>query len=166
MKNNTCPYEDSVSDAIRTGQWFEELAIHVTQCENCAEIKQISCWMSKVADNLCDASLAPNPDIIWLKAQWDTQARLEKRVLRMMILTQVIMISVLSAALSLLILRFWPAVNSMIERFLAWMSNALANPAISSLKQPVSFLSSPVFILLCMAIGCLALMPRLRKPFG
>jgi hypothetical protein len=166
MNDKECPYEDSVTQAMHTGQWHEGLRTHVSQCKYCAEIIQVSRWMSSMAESCRDASPAPDPGVTWLKAQWAEQLRREERALRPVILAQVLAKSGVFVALAFLILWIWPVVNPLILRFLAWAPHALINPSIPSIQGPMARLSSPISIMLFLAAGCLVLMPRLRKPFG
>ena len=51
MNDKACPHEDSVVQAVRNGRWSEALRAHVSQCEYCSEVEQISRFMSNVAKN-------------------------------------------------------------------------------------------------------------------
>ncbi len=162
MTDEVCPYEDSIAQAINTGQWNEDLRTHVTRCENCAEAVQMSYWMSNLAERWRSADPVPNPNLIWLKAQLATQQHLEKRALRLGILVQAVALFSFLVIVSVLILRIWPRIDLFIVRCLLWLPGPLLSPSIPLIEGPLAYLTSPAFILLCFCFGCFYLLPRWR----
>ncbi len=162
MTDEVCPYEDSIAQAINTGQWNEDLRTHVTRCENCAEAVQMSFCMSNLAGRWRSAEPVPNPNLIWLKAQLAAQQQLEKRALRLAILGQAVALFSLLVILSVLILRIWQRIDMFIVRRLLWLPDRLLSPSIPLIEGPLGYLTSPAFVFLCFCFVCFFLLPRWR----
>jgi hypothetical protein len=163
MNNKPCPHEGSVIQAMRTNQWSKELRVHVSQCKNCTEVEQAFRWMGDVSARWRSSEPAPNPDLIWIKAQLAEQQRLEERALRPAILVRTGAIIGLLVALSFLILWMWPTIDAFIGRALIGMPAVIITPFLTTTKGPAAYLTSPVVILLCLALCCIFLQPRLRR---
>jgi hypothetical protein len=163
MRNETCLHEDSVIQAVHTGQWSEKLRIHLSQCKSCTEAAKVTLWMGRMAASRIGAEPLPDPGLTWLKSQLAEQQRFEQLALRPMILAHAVAASCLTAALSFLIFRSWPAVNEHFSKFLTLLPDALIHPSISSIGSPIAYLVSPLLILSYLASGCLVLLPKLRR---
>lgn len=150
--------EESVFQAVRTGQWNKELRAHVSQCENCTEVSQVSCFISSMAKNLDSTEPVPDPSSVWLKVQLADQLQLEKRALRWKILPLAIGQSTIVAMLSFMIICVWPVINTYISQFLGWMSDAFLNPSSAYIQG----LTWPILILPCLALIFVFLLQRLR----
>jgi hypothetical protein len=68
MSNETCPREDRVLAARRSGRWDADLSEHVEQCPVCAQVSAVSEWMETLASQP-DAPALPDADWLWLRAQ-------------------------------------------------------------------------------------------------
>jgi hypothetical protein len=163
MNNKPCPHEGSVIQAIRTGQWSEWLRIHVSQCKNCPEIEQSFRWMGDVSASWRSNETAPDPGLIWIKARLAEQQHLDERAVRLLILARTVAIIGLPVALSFLILWMWPTIDVFIGGTLIGMPAVLITPFIPAAKGPAAYLTSPAIILLCLALCCIFLQPRLRR---
>ena len=162
MNDKACPHEDSVVQAVRNGRWSEALRAHVSQCEYCSEVEQISRFMSNVAKNYGVAEPIPYTNLVWLKAQLDEQERLEIKVLRPMILAQTAVKLGVLVLLSILILWIWPTVSTYIVRLLTLIPDILIHPSLPSISGPIAYLTSPAAILLCFALGYFFLQSPIR----
>ena len=165
MNDRGCPYEDSVIQAMRSGQWSEELRSHSSRCRQCAEAEQVFRWMGRVAEACRSAEAVPDPSLLWLKAQWNEQQTVEKRALRPVIFAQAAAQFGLLAALLFLSFWKWPAVNRLIGRSLLALPAALLHPSLPSIEGPWAYLTSPALILPCLALGYYFLQSRLRRAF-
>ncbi len=163
MNNKPCPHEGSVTQAIRTGQWSEWLRVHVSQCKSCTEVEQAFGWMGDVSASWSSNEPAPDPGLIWIEAQLAERQRLEERALRPVIMARTVAIIGLLVALSFLILWIWPTIDAFIGRALIRIPAVLITPFFPSAKGPAAYLTSPAVILLCLALCCIFLQPRLRK---
>ena len=163
MNNKPCPQEGSVIQAIRTSQWSESLRVHISQCKTCTEVEQAFRWMGEVSASWSSNEPAPDPGPIWIKAQLAERQRLEKRALRPVILARTVAIIGLLGALSFLILWMWPTIDALIGRALIGMPAVPITPFLPSAKGPAAYFTSPAVILLCLALCCIFLQPRLRR---
>jgi hypothetical protein len=69
MRKRTCPYEDIVRRASRTGHWDEVLRHHVAGCETCRDVAAVTRALQALARTpLPDDARRPDPGLIWWKA--------------------------------------------------------------------------------------------------
>jgi len=76
MNKTLCPREHEVVNAMKSGQWIEELHSHTEGCPACREAMMLVGTMPRLAD-LPVAHPLPSHRLIWLKAQY---ARRQQRV--------------------------------------------------------------------------------------
>lgn len=68
MSIESCPHEDRVLTARRSGRWDADLSQHVEHCRVCTEISAVSERMQRLASEP-DAPALPDPDWLWLRAR-------------------------------------------------------------------------------------------------
>ena len=82
MNTSSCPFNDSVIQATRSGSWSESLKSHIADCALCRESRDAVRWMIELANS---AALVqePLPDtrLIWLKARISRRSRIPERAL-------------------------------------------------------------------------------------
>jgi hypothetical protein len=93
-KRETCPQEEAISAAVRTGEWTESLQVHAAECTVCGDILSASQWIRAFSGNatanasenaLANASLAaddgalhdslPDPSVVWWRARMADKQR-------------------------------------------------------------------------------------------
>lgn len=74
--NENCPFEASVADAARSGEWSPELEAHRNGCMTCAEVTLVAAALGTDAEDLAgmDTPL-PDPRAIWLRSQLASRER-------------------------------------------------------------------------------------------
>ena len=69
MKSLACPYESSVSRAVRSGHWSEALREHAAACRACRETAAVAGWL-QAADRAGRSGVsALDPELIWLQSR-------------------------------------------------------------------------------------------------
>ena len=68
MNRISCPHEETVSNAARTGCWDDSTRAHVRQCAHCREIAGIAEWMGNIARVDIRDAVLPGPERVYLKA--------------------------------------------------------------------------------------------------
>ncbi len=63
----TCPREQEVIHAVRSGQWAEGLRAHFAECEACSETAMVAGFMLQAAETAETA--APEAGFVWWKSQ-------------------------------------------------------------------------------------------------
>jgi hypothetical protein len=79
MTDDFCPYEAKTIDAVRSGDWSDELRAHLAGCETCAEARAVAGFMTRIGDALGRREAAPDPTLIWLKAELARQEERSRR---------------------------------------------------------------------------------------
>jgi predicted anti-sigma-YlaC factor YlaD len=89
MKNQSCPHEEAVAAAARSGEWSDELRDHRDGCLICAELTLVVAALAGDAENLEQAAPAlPDPSLIWLRARLSARRREVHRATRWILLVQ------------------------------------------------------------------------------
>jgi hypothetical protein len=79
MSDEHCRFEADVIEASRSGLWSDVLRSHVTGCSPCDEARTVATFMSRAAVALGRQETAPDPTLIWLKAELARRDRREER---------------------------------------------------------------------------------------
>jgi hypothetical protein len=89
MTDQACPYEESVAEAARSGEWSPELKSHRNGCLACAELTLVAAALATDAKMLeaLDAPL-PDPSAVWLRARLATRERDFQRATRAIVWVQ------------------------------------------------------------------------------
>jgi hypothetical protein len=82
MSESFCSREEDVVLAVRSGEWQEELRSHVASCSACAEVQQVSRWMTGMAEQMSRDGILPHPTLVWLKSQLEERQRREATAIR------------------------------------------------------------------------------------
>jgi hypothetical protein len=69
MTDEFCPFEARTAEAAKTGRWSDELRSHLARCAVCQETRTVAAFMSRAAEALGSSEPAPDPTLIWLKAE-------------------------------------------------------------------------------------------------
>jgi hypothetical protein len=78
MNDEPCRFEAKVAEAARSG-WSDALRAHVAGCAACEETWAVAAFMSRAAAAFGRHETAPDPMLIWLKAQLVRRDRREQR---------------------------------------------------------------------------------------
>jgi hypothetical protein len=89
MSTPSCPHEEAIAAAARTGEWSEDLKAHRDGCLSCAELTLVVAALAADAEELAamDAPL-PDPAPIWLRARLASRERQYERATRAIVWVQ------------------------------------------------------------------------------
>jgi hypothetical protein len=153
MSESFCSREEDVVVAVRSGEWREELRRHVASCSMCAEVQQVSRWMTGVAERMSREGIVPDPTVVWLKAQLEERQRREAAAIRKAALRKVPARFVGWLAVSMAAAWIWPYLISATAATEGWVSLVL--PDVSSRVVVVAF-----------ALGFMLVLCRFRGVFS
>jgi predicted anti-sigma-YlaC factor YlaD len=75
-----CNHEAEIIQASRSGQWTETLQNHLATCQACRSAHQLALMFSDLAaQTQVNMPVAPDPDLIWLKAALNAPRREQRR---------------------------------------------------------------------------------------
>lgn len=69
MTDENCPFEARTAEAAKTGRWPGELRSHLAGCAVCEETRAVAAFFNRAAEALGRNEPAPDPTLIWLKAE-------------------------------------------------------------------------------------------------
>jgi hypothetical protein len=89
MNTHSCPHEEAVARAARSGDWSPKLMAHRDGCLICAELTLVVAALAADAETLVemDAPL-PDPGALWLRARLATRERDYERATRAIVWVQ------------------------------------------------------------------------------
>jgi hypothetical protein len=113
MSSKTCPLEQAVAAAARSGNWSPELSAHRDSCLSCAELTLVVAALEADAKDLAaiEAPL-PDPGSIWLRARLASRERDYRRAIRAIVWVQRAAVGVALAVG----LAFLPGLWSLLQR--------------------------------------------------
>lgn len=79
MNDAPCRFEAEVIEASRSGLWSDEIRSHVAGCTACEETRTVAAFMNRTAEALGRREAAPDPTLIWLRAELARRDRREQR---------------------------------------------------------------------------------------
>lgn len=89
MNERGCPYEVSVAEAARSGEWSPELESHRNGCLSCAELTLVVAALTTDAEMFeALATPLPDPSAVWLRARLATRERDFQRATRAIVWVQ------------------------------------------------------------------------------
>ena len=98
MSHETCPHENDVATAARSGEWSQELRTHRDGCLICAELTLVTAALASDAEMLMDETIPlPDPGLIWMRAQLAEREHKFHRATRAIVWVQRMTIAVVAA---------------------------------------------------------------------
>jgi hypothetical protein len=77
MMREMCEFEDTVAEALTSGQWADDVREHVQRCGHCAELQIV--WAALHTAKPTDESRLPAPGLIWWRGQLDERREAARR---------------------------------------------------------------------------------------
>ena len=69
MSGTSCPYEEAVTVAAKSGEWTPELRAHRDGCMTCAELTLVVAILTADAEEMAASGMPlPQPGLIWARA--------------------------------------------------------------------------------------------------
>jgi hypothetical protein len=128
MNRITCPHEENISNAARTGRWDDSTRAHVQQCAHCREIAGITEWMGNIAGRDAQEAVLPDPEQVFFNAQIAALQRARDKALRPLAIAEFVVRIMVILALAAGVLWAWFGVRSLA---------ASSYPAYLHLPQPL-----------------------------
>jgi hypothetical protein len=150
MRSGSCPYEEAVAAAAKSGDWSPELRAHRDGCLTCAELTLVVGALAADARELT-ASNAPLPDpgLMWLRSRLVSRERDYRRATRAITWVQRATIAVVAAV----VLAFAPGLWRLAARSIANLG--LHAPALDlprAAGSPLLVLAASVVVLGLLAV--------------
>lgn len=150
MSAASCPHEEAVIAAARSGQWSPELEAHRDGCLTCAELTLVVTALSADAEELAGIEVSlPDPGPIWLRARLASRERNYQRATRAIVWLQRATV----AAVIAVGLAFVPGLWNLVKGAVAGLD--LASPVAGLPRVAGSPLL--VFVISMLVLGGLAL---------
>jgi hypothetical protein len=150
MKTHSCPHEEEVAAAARSGEWSDELRDHRDSCLVCAELTIVIAALAVDADDLSHAAPAlPDPSLIWLRARLSARQREVHRATRWISLVQRATLAVAAAVGLAVVPGLWRLLRGAFDT-LDLSSSAAALPRAAG--SPVLVLVASMFVLAVLAL--------------
>ncbi len=128
MNGITCPHEENISNAARTGRWDDSTRAHVKQCPHCREIAGITEWMGNIAGMDAQEAVLPDPEQVFLNAQIAALQRAREKALRPLAIAEFVVRIMVILALGAGVLWAWFGFRSLAAKTL---------PAYLHIPQPM-----------------------------
>jgi hypothetical protein len=98
MSTASCPHEEAIAVAARSGEWSEELKAHRDGCLSCAELTLVVAALAADAEDLAAMDVPlPDPSPVWLRARLASRERQYERATRAIVWVQRATIAVVFA---------------------------------------------------------------------
>jgi hypothetical protein len=142
MSETFCSREQEVIQAVRSGQWRDELQSHIASCTTCGEAEHVARWMTGMAEQMSHAGIPPHPTVVWLKGQLEERRRRETALIRKAAWREVVVCAGILLAASLAALWLWPYVFSMTTEAVPWAALILpdAYSRVVAIAFPLGFI--------------------------
>jgi hypothetical protein len=128
MSTSSCPHEEAVLAAARSGDWSPELKQHRESCMVCAELTLVVTALAVDAEKLAaiDAPL-PDPAALWLRARLASREHDFKRATRAIVWVQRAAVAVALA----IGIAFTPGIWQLVAGALANLGSGISMPDLS-----------------------------------
>ena len=101
MKNNYCVHEEEIIGALRKGFVPEHLSRHITQCDPCRELLDITTFIKEEAIRATEEARPPSAGFLWWKSQLQKRHRCAMRAARPIAIMEIITPPILACILIL-----------------------------------------------------------------
>ena len=131
MKPDSCTHGDSAIRAARAGEWSDEMAAHVAECDACRESARVARWMFELAEAADPGpDSLPDPYLTWLKARIRRRSEDSWRALLPIKLAAVLSAIGLGAIVARLPTEAWSSLQEWLTStgILGWELPSLAPP--------------------------------------
>ena len=116
MRNETCPRENEVLKACRSGKWRPDLLRHYEGCVSCQEAERTSEWIRSAAIEEAAFPL-PDPDVLWIQARIAARELDANRTLWISTFRKTLVFGSLSAAATALVLEAAKSAGIAVEQW-------------------------------------------------
>lgn len=123
MSHRSCSQETAVARAVRTGEWSEALQAHLRDCASCRSVREAARWMQALAPAAQPGEAQrdlPDPQILWLRAQFSERQAAAERAQKMAQWVEVACVAVVCAGLGIWLAWSWNEIGGEIARGLDW----------------------------------------------
>ena len=157
MSRGSCPFEDAVRNAARSGRWTPDLEVHRDGCMTCAEMTLVVAALTMDAESLVRDDLpVPDPGFLWLRSRVaDRQGRFERATRAIVWLQRVTV-----AAAAAIGVAFVPNLWGLLQRSLAALDLGAAAGLPRSAGSPTLVLAACVLVLGWLAFSELSALPK------
>jgi len=107
MNRITCPHEENITQAARTGRWDDSAKAHIRQCAYCREIAEIAEWMGHLAGTDPQKAVLPEPEQVMLNAQITAMQRAREKAMRPLMIAEFVVRIMIILALAAGVLWAW-----------------------------------------------------------
>jgi hypothetical protein len=107
MNQITCPHEENISKAARTGRWDDSTRAHAKQCAHCREIAGITEWMGNIAEMEVKEAVVPDPEHVFLNAHITALKRAREKALRPLVIAEFVVRILIILALGVGVVWAW-----------------------------------------------------------
>jgi heme A synthase len=147
MKTIECPRESDVLDAVASGRWPDrlatELADHISSCATCADVVAVASAIQADHDAVWREASIPSSGQVWWRAEIRARQEAIRNVSRPIVIAQ--------AAAALIAFALVAVVG-----WIAWTRIRQQLPASDLTSMPAQAFTSPIGLLLAVALLALA----------
>ena len=123
MSHRSCSQETAVARAVRTGDWSEALQAHLRNCATCRGVQEAARWMQALAPAAQPGEVQrdlPDPQILWLRAQFSERQAAAERAQKMAQWVEVACVAAVCAGLGIWLAWSWNEIGGEIIGGLDW----------------------------------------------
>ena len=123
MSHRSCSQETAVARAVRTGEWSEALQAHLRDCATCRSVQEAARWMQALAPGAQTGEAQrdlPEPQILWLRAQFSERQAAAERAQKMAQWVEVACVAAVCAGLGIWLAWSWNEIGGEIAGGVSW----------------------------------------------
>jgi hypothetical protein len=125
MKPFDCEKEPLVLEAVRTGEWNDELRRHTTDCSACSDAALASSFLLAMREEDRAEARVPHAGRVWWKAQLQARRQAAERAARPITLAQTAAFAFAALAFAGICVWQWPVVHAWLgSLYGGWHFNA------------------------------------------